>query len=325
MEHWLGRRVLVTGAYGFLASHVIEELLSRGAIVTGIVRDRPAESYLQLSGLDRKIRIAAGDITDLEFCRRVINEQQIQDVFHLAAQAIVGLANRSPLSTFEANIRGTYLLLEACRELIADRCPLEAIVVASSDKAYGDQDQLPYVETMPLAGQHPYDASKSCADIVTHAYAVTYRMPAAVTRCANLYGPGDLNFSRIIPDTFQALIEGRRPVIRSDGTPKRDYLFVKDGAAGYLALAEAVSKGRCHGQAFNLGTGEPVTVLELVKRMIKVADARLEPEILNAAAGEIKDQYLNSQLAEKTLGWRARTPLEKGLTISLAWYKNYLS
>ena len=325
MEHWQGRRVLVTVAYGFLASHLIEELLSRGAIVTGIVRDRPAESYLQLSGLDKKIRIAAGDITDLEFCRRVINEQQILDVFHLAAQAIVGLANRSPLSTFEANIRGTYMLLEACRMLLADRCQLEAIVVASSDKAYGDQEQLPYVETMPLMGRHPYDASKSCADIITQAFAATYRLPAALTRCANLYGPGDLNFSRIIPDTLQALIEGRRPVIRSDGTPKRDYLFVKDGAAGYLALAEAVSKGRCHGQAFNLGTGEPVTVLELVKRMIAVTGARIEPEILNTASGEIKDQYLNSQLAEKVFGWRARTPLEEGLAISHTWYKNYLS
>lgn len=325
MEHWLGRRVLVTGAYGFLASHMIEELLSRGAIVTGIVRDRPSESYLQLSGLDRKIRIAAGDIADLEFCRRVINEQQIQDIFHLAAQAIVGLANRSPLSTFEANIRGTYMLLEASRGLLADRCPLEAIVVASSDKAYGDQEQLPYLESMPLLGQHPYDASKACADIITRSFAAAFGLPTAVTRCANLYGPGDLNFSRIIPDTFRALITGGRPIIRSDGTPKRDYLFVKDGAAGYLSLAEAVSKGRCHGQAFNLGTGEPITVLDLVKRMIAVAGVRFEPEILNAAAGEIKDQYLNSLLAEKILGWRARTPLEEGLTISHAWYKNYLS
>lgn len=325
MEHWQDRRVLVTGAYGFLASHMIEELLSRGAIVTGIVRDHPAESYLQLSGLDKKIRLAAGDITDIEFCRRVINEQQVQNVFHLAAQAIVGLANRSPLSTLEANIRGTCMLLEACRQLAADRCPLEAIVVASSDKAYGDQEQLPYVESMPLLGQHPYDASKACADIITRSFAAAFGLPTAVTRCANLYGPGDLNFSRIIPDTFRALIEGRRPVIRSDGTPKRDYLFVKDGVDGYLALAEAVSAGRCRGQAFNLGTGKPVTVLELVKRMIKVADAGLEPELLNAAAGEIKDQYLNSQLAEKTLGWRALTPLEKGLTISLTWYKNYLS
>jgi len=325
MKHWTGRRVLVTGAYGFLASHMIEELLSRGAIVTGIVRDRPAESYLQLSGCDKKIRIAAGDITDIEFCRRVINEQQIQDVFHLAAQAIVGLANRSPLSTLEANIRGTYMLLEACRVLLADRCPLEAIVVASSDKAYGDQEQLPYVETMPLMGRHPYDASKSCADIITQAFAVTYRLPVAVTRCANLYGPGDLNFSRIIPDTFHALIEGRRPVIRSDGTPKRDYLFVKDGVEGYLALAEAVSAGKCRGQAFNLGTGQPVPVADLVKRIIQVTGAHVEPDILGAAAGEIKHQYLDSALAGKLLGWQARTALEEGLAITFSWYKNYLS
>ena len=325
MAHWQGRRVLVTGAYGFLASHLIEELLSRGAIVTGIVRDRPAESYLQLSGCENKIRVAAGDITDLEFCRRVINEQQIKDVFHLAAQAIVGLANRSPLSTLETNIRGTYMLLEACRGLLADRCPIESIVVASSDKAYGDQEQLPYVETMPLMGQHPYDASKSCADIITRTFAVTYRLPAAVTRCANLYGPGDLNFSRIIPDTFQALILGQRPIIRSDGTPLRDYLFVKDGVDGYLALSEAVSAEKCRGQAFNLGTGQPVTVVELVKQIIKSTNSRVAPKILGEAKGEIKHQYLDSTLAKKILGWSASTPLKKGLSHTYSWYKKYLS
>ena len=325
MDHWLGRRVLVTGAYGFLASHMIEELLSRGAIVTGIVRDHPAESYLQLCGLDKKIRLAAGDITDIEFCRRVINEQQIQTVFHLAAQAIVVLANRSPLGTFETNIRGTYMLLEACRGLAADRCPLEAVVVASSDKAYGDQPELPYTENMPLLGQQPYDASKVCADSITRSFAAAFGLPTAVTRCANLYGPGDLNFSRIIPDTFRSLIEGHRPVIRSDGTPKRDYLFVKDGVAGYLALAEAVSAGRFRGQGFNFGTGKPVTVADLVKHIIEVTGAHFEPDILGTAAGEIKHQYLDSALAEKLLGWRARTALEEGLRITFSWYKRYLS
>jgi CDP-glucose 4,6-dehydratase len=325
MAHWQGRRVLVTGAYGFLASHLIEGLLSRGALVTGVVRDRPSESYLQLARLDKKISLATGDIADLDFCRRIINEQQIQDVFHLAAQAIVVLANRSPLSTFESNIRGTYVLLEACRELRADKCPIEAIVVASSDKAYGDQDVLPYVETMPLLGMHPYDASKVCADIITRTFATTFGLPAAVTRCANLYGPGDLNFSRIIPDTFRALILGQRPVIRSDGKPLRDYLFVNDAVAGYLVLAEKLSTGRCHGQAFNLGTGMPVTVVELVKQIIKSTNSRVEPKILDEAKGEIKHQYLDSTLAKKTLGWCADTPLKKGLSHTYSWYKSYLS
>ena len=325
MAHWQGRRVLVTGAYGFLASHLIEGLLSRGALVTGVVRDRPSESYLQLARLDKKISLATGDIADLDFCRRIINEQQIQDVFHLAAQAIVVLANRSPLSTFESNIRGTYVLLEACRELRADKCPIEAIVVASSDKAYGDQDVLPYVETMPLLGMHPYDASKVCADIITRTFATTFGLPAAVTRCANLYGPGDLNFSRIIPDTFRALILGQRPVIRSDGKPLRDYLFVKDAVAGYLVLAEKLSTGRCHGQAFNLGTGMPVTVVELVKQIIKSTNSRVEPKILDEAKGEIKHQYLDSTLAKKTLGWCADTPLKQGLSHTYSWYKSYLS
>jgi len=325
MTHWQGRRVLVTGAYGFLASHLVEALLSMGTLVTGIVRDRPSESYLQLAGLDKKISLALGDIADLDFCRRIINEQQIQTVFHLAAQAIVGLANRSPLSTFESNIRGTYVLLEACRELRADKCPIEAIVVASSDKAYGDQDVLPYIETMPLQGIHPYDASKVCADIITRTFAASFGLPAAVTRFANLYGPGDLNFSRIIPDTFRALILGQRPIIRSDGTPLRDYLFVKDAVAGYLVLAEKLSTGRCHGQAFNFGTGMPVTVAELVKQIIKSTNARVAPKILDEAKGEIKHQYLDSTLAKKTLGWCAATPLKKGLSYTYSWYKKYLS
>ena len=238
---------------------------------------------------------------------RVINEQQVQNVFHLAAQAIVGLANRSPLSTLEANIRGTYMLLEACRVLLADHCPLEAIVVASSDKAYGDQENCPMWSPCRLWAATPMMPPSLCGHHNPILFS-TFGLPIAVTRCANLYGPGDLNFSRIIPDTFHALIEGRRPVIRSDGTPKRDYLFVKDGVDGYLALAEAVSAGRCRGQAFNLGTGKPVTVAELVKRMIQVAGARLEPEILDEAAGEIKDQYLNSAAGRKDSGLAGAHP-----------------
>jgi CDP-glucose 4,6-dehydratase len=324
MAYWQGRRVLVTGAYGFLASHLIESLLQGGAVVTGLVRDHPAESYLQLTGLDSRITLMSGDVTDLEFCRRALNEEEIQVVFHLAAQALVGLANRSPLSTFESNIRGTYILLEACRELIADRSPLEAIVVASSDKAYGDQKRLPYSEEAPLLGLHPYDASKACADILTRAFAGTYGLPAAVTRCANLYGPGDLNFSRIVPATFQALLMGQRPIIRSDGSPQRDYLLVRDAVSGYLAVAESVVAGEAAGQAFNLGTGRPVTVLELVREIIEVVGVDLEPEVLGTASSEIIHQYLDASRAQRTLGWRAATSLHDGLAVTHDWYRGYV-
>lgn len=323
MTDWQGRTVLVTGAYGFLASHLIEDLLGRGARVVGIVRDRPEQSYLQLRGLDGRIGLLQGDLSDLDFCRRALNEEDVQVVFHLAAQAIVGLANRSPLSTFESNIRGTYVLLEAFRELKGDGAPLGAIVVASSDKAYGDQDELPYREGAPMLGLHPYDASKSCADILTRTYANTYGLPTAVTRCANLYGPGDLNFSRIVPSTIKDVLEGRRPVIRSDGSPQRDYLFVKDAVAGYLALAGALLEGRSTGRAYNLGTGVPVTVLELVNDIIRIAGSELTPDVQNTAGGEIKHQYLDPSLAREELGWVAETSRDLGLELSLKWYKQY--
>lgn len=323
MTTWQGRRVLVTGAYGFLASHLIEELLGQGAEVAGIVRDRPAVSYLQLRGLDERLTLLHGDLIDLDFCRRAINEQEVEVVFHLAAQAIVGLANRSPLSTFESNIRGTYTLLEACRELHGDRLPLQAVVVASSDKAYGDQKALPYQEDAPLQGLHPYDASKSCADLLTRTFANTYRLPAAVTRCANLYGPGDLNFSRIVPATCQSVIMNERPIIRSDGSPQRDYLYVKDAVQGYLALAKSVLAGQAAGRAYNLGTGQPVTVLELVNEVIKVACSDLEPDIQGTANGEIQHQYLDATRASVELGWWATTSLEEGLRATYNWYKGY--
>lgn len=323
MAAWQGRRVLVTGAYGFLASHLIEALLARGAEVVGLVRDRPAESYLQLQGLDQRITLAPGDLTDFEAVKRALLEGEAEVVFHLAAQAIVGLANRSPLSTFESNIRGTYLLLEACRELRQDGAPIAAIVVASSDKAYGDQAQLPYTEDAPLLGLHPYDASKSCCDLLTRAMSKTYGLPAAVTRCANLYGPGDLNFSRIIPATMLSLLRRERPVIRSDGSPQRDYLYVGDCVEGYLALGEALLAGRGVGQAYNLGTGQPVSVLELVGEIIAVVGADLEPDVQGTASSEILHQYLDASRAAAELGWRARTGLRQGLRLAYEWYSRY--
>ncbi|MCE5240605.1 GDP-mannose 4,6-dehydratase [bacterium] len=321
MTDWQGRRVLVTGIYGFLASHLAEELLARGAAVIGLYRDRPVDSYLQLSGLEERVALVQGDITDLEACRRIVNEHEVQVVFHLAAQAIVGLANRSPYSTLESNVRGTYTLLEACREL-RERGLVEAIVVASSDKAYGDQPELPYQEQAPLLGLHPYDASKSCADLLARMFAHTYGLPVAVTRCANLYGPGDPSPSRIVPATMLSLMRGERPIIRSDGSPLRDYLFVRDAVGAYLALAQAVAEGPAAGRAYNIGTGVPVSVLELVKQIVAVSGVDLPPEVQNTASGEIVHQYLDVRRAAEEIGWRATTPLAEGLGATYTWYKS---
>lgn len=323
MSEWQGRRVLVTGAYGFLGSHLIEALLQQKAQVVGLVRDCPAESYLGLRGLDRRITVITGDITNLEACRRAVNEHEIEVVFHVAAQALVGLANRSPYSTFESNIRGTYTLLEACRELLERASPLRSIVVASSDKAYGDQAQLPYREDAPLVGLNPYDASKSCADLLARAFHKTYGLPVAVTRCANLYGPGDLNFSRIVPSTLKSVIEGERPLIRSDGSPQRDYLYVRDAVDGYLTLAQAVITAGAGGKAYNFGTGVPVSVLELVDQIILAAGSDLRPDVRGTASSEIQNQYLDPTRAREELGWEARTPLAQGLADSYSWYKGY--
>ncbi len=320
MADWQGRRVLVTGVYGFLASHLVEELLARGAVVIGLFRDRPTDSYLQLTGLEAQATLVQGDITDLDACRRVINEHEVEVVFHLAAQAIVGLANRSPYSTLESNIRGTYTLLEACRELQGGL--VKAVVVASSDKAYGDQPVLPYQEQAPLLGMHPYDASKSCADLLARMFAATYGLPVAVTRCANLYGPGDPNLSRIVPATMLSLMRGERPIIRSDGSPQRDYLFVRDAVQAYLTLAEAVAEGRAAGQAYNIGTGIPVSVLELVSAIVAASGVNLPPDVQNTASGEITHQYLDVRRAREDLGWTAATSLAEGLQATYIWYQS---
>jgi len=320
MTDWQGRRVLVTGVYGFLASHLVAELLARGVEVIGLYRDRPAESYLQRTGLDEQVTLVPGDITDLDACRRIINEHEAEVVFHLAAQALVGLANRSPYSTLESNIRGTYTLLEACRELHGPGL-VQAVVVASSDKAYGDQPELPYREEAPLLGMHPYDASKSCADLLARMFAQTYGLPVAVTRCANLYGPGDPSPSRIVPGTMLSLLKGERPIIRSDGSPQRDYLFVGDAVQAYLMLAEAVAEGRAVGRAYNFGSGVPVSVLELVCQIVAVSGVDLPPEVQNTARGEIAHQYLDVRRAAEELGWRAATPLPEGLQATYTWYE----
>ncbi len=321
-----GRNVLVTGANGFVGSWVAEALVNSGANVVALIRDIIPNSNLNLSGTIKKVSVVKGSLADYKLIERAFNEYEIDTCFHLAAQAIVGVANRSPLSTFESNIMGTWNVLEACRT--AKR--FERIVVASSDKAYGDHEKLPYTEESPLLGAYPYDASKACADILSRSYSKTYGLNVAVARCANIYGGGDLNMSRLVPDMMTSLLQGKTLVIRSDGKMERDYLYVKDAVNAYLMLGEkpgekagAKASGKViSGEAFNFGTGKPVTVLELVKRIIEASgrkDAKMK--VLGEAKYEIKRQYLDSTKAKRILGWQPKYGLAEGLKETYEWYK----
>lgn len=317
------RRALVTGATGFVGSWLVKALAARGVDVVALVRDPDPQSELYRSGLVRRVSVVAGCLEDFEAVRRAVNEHEVDTIFHLGAQAIVGAAHRDPLPTFEANVRGTYHVLEAAR---VHAGLVEAVVVASSDKAYGDTDDLPYRETHPLAGRHPYDVSKSCADLITAAYFRTYRLPVVVARCGNIYGGGDLNWSRIVPGTVRSLVRRERPVIRSDGTLVRDYIYVEDAVDAYVALGEAVGRTDVDGHAFNFGAGSYVTARELVRAIQDVIGARdLEPVVLNRAAGEIRAQTLCSDKARTTLGWTARHDLAAGLRATVDWYRDYLA
>jgi CDP-glucose 4,6-dehydratase len=318
---WRQRRVFVTGCTGVLGSWLTLALLDAGAEVVGLIRDRVPQSNLNLTGAIKRITAVDGDIADGELLERVLNEYEIEVVFHLAAQPLVRLANRAPVSTFETNIRGTWLLLEACRVSPT----VKRIVVASSDKAYGDQDVLPYTEDAPLQGRHPYDVSKSCADLLTQAYATTYHLPVAITRCGNIYGGGDLNWDRIVPGTMRSVLNGEPPVIRSDGTPLRDYLYVDDIVAGYLRLAECLDDPALYGQAFNFGMDDPRSALDMARSIIAISDhPELEPVVLNEASHEISRQYLSSEKAHRVLNWRAQYSLDEGLRRTLAWYRAFL-
>lgn len=314
---WNGRPVFVTGCTGFLGSHLVKALKDEGAVVTGLVRDRVAPSGIWDGDMD--INLVHGSLEDYHVLERALNEYEIDTVFHVAAQAIVGTANRNPLSTFEANIRGTWHVLEACR-----RNPqVKRIIVASSDKAYGDQEVLPYNEDMPLQGRHPYDVSKSCADLIAQAYHKTYGLPVCITRCGNLYGEGDTNFSRIVPQTIRSVIRGEAPVIRSDGTYIRDYFYVGDAVSAYMLLAEKMESENLLGEAFNFSNEIQITVLGLVKRILELMGSDLEPVILNQAGNEIRHQYLDASKARKLLGWAPKYSLDEGLKRTIEWYRAY--
>lgn len=319
MGFWKGRNVFITGCTGFLGSYLTKELINLEANVTGLVRDIVPKSNLYTTNEYKKVNMVVGELEDEKLLERILGEYEIQTVFHIAAQAIVGIANRNPLGTFEANIRGTYNLLEAAR-----RSPLvENIVVASSDKAYGDQVRLPYDENMPLQGKHPYDVSKSCTDLIAQAYHKTYGLPVCITRCGNLYGGGDLNFNRIIPQTISRILDEKPPRIRSDGTFIRDYFYVEDAVEAYILLAEKMSELELAGQAFNFSNEIQLSVKDMVAMILKLMDSHLEPIILNQGSNEIKHQYLSAQKARETLGWEPLFTIEEGLARTIDWYKRY--
>lgn len=318
-----GEVAFVTGADGFIGSWVAERLLDEGAQVVILRRDKPALSRLTIEGLIDRCDVVWGDLSDHTSLLRVLNEYAVTTVFHLAAQAIVAVANRSPLSTFETNVRGTWNLLEAAR--LAPT--VERVVVASSDKAYGDHEELPYREDAKLQPRFPYDTSKAAADLIARSYTETYGLPVAVTRLANVYGGGDFNFSRLVPDTARSLLEGRPPVIRSDGSPERDFIYAPDAAAAYVAIADGLSDELNHGQAFNAGAGRPWSVSEIVDTMIEVSGSDLVPDIQGSGTpdGEIDRQYLDSTLIRDRLGWEPQWSLRDGIAETYGWYQKNLS
>ena len=318
---WLDRPTFVTGATGLVGSWLVRRLQKAQADIVCLVRDWVPQSELVRTGLIGQIKLVRGDVYDQRLLERILGEYEINTVIHLAAQSIVGIANRNPVSTFETNIGGTWALLEACR-----RSPMvKQIVLASSDKAYGDHTILPYDEETPLRGRHPYDVSKSCADLIAQTYSTTYGLPVTITRCGNFYGGGDLNWNRIVPGTIKSVVRGRRPVIRSDGNYVRDYFYVEDGAAAYMLLAEKLAQNpQVSGEAFNFSNEVQVTVLELVELILRLMNSDLEPDVRNEATNEIRHQYLSAAKARQMLDWRPIFPLEEGLVQTIHWYREFL-
>jgi CDP-glucose 4,6-dehydratase len=315
---------LVTGATGMVGAALTSRLVDEGVDVVALVLDPDPLSELYRSGTINEVAVVAGRLEDLDAVERAIVVHEVDTVYHLGAQTIVGAARRAPLLTFESNVRGTWNVLEACRrhgDLVT------RVVVASSDKAYGSVETLPYTEDMPVSGSEPYEVSKACADLITQTYAAAYGVPAAIARCGNIYGPGDLNWSRIVPGTIRSLLAGEPPILRSDGTFVRDYLHVDDVVDAYLALASAVGDGTLPaGDACNFSDEAPLTVIELYEAICKAAGKPgTEPDILNRAPGEIHDQWLSAAKARTVLGWEARVGLDDGLTRTVEWYRGYIA
>ena len=319
---WLDRPTFVTGGTGLVGNWLVRRLVEADADIVCLMRDWVPQSELVRTGLIEKVKVVRGDIRDREVLERTLGEYEIDSVIHLAAQTIVTIANRNPISTFETNVAGTWNLLEACR-----RSPkVKQIVVASSDKAYGDQEILPYDENTPLQGQHPYDVSKSAADLIAATYAKSFDLPVAITRCGNFYGGGDLNWNRIIPGTIRSITRGQRPVIRSDGEYIRDYFYVEDGAAAYMLLAEQLAAHpELKGQAFNFSNEIQVTVREIVEHILRLMKTDLKPEIRNEVQNEIRHQYLSAEKARRILNWHPLFELDEGLAKTIDWYKEFFA
>ena len=323
MAKFSGKNVFITGASGMVGYWLAKRLYDEGAEVTVYLRDFVPKSSLIKSDIFGKVNVVTGELEDFLNIQRALNEYETEIVFHLGAQTIVGTANRSPLGTFNANIKGTWNVLEACR----NSALVKSIVVASSDKAYGTSNVLPYTENMTLAGEHPYDVSKSCSDLLAQSYAKTYGMHIGIARCGNIFGGNDLNFNRIVPGTIKSLLFKEAPVIRSDGTYKRDYIYVKDAVDSYMALAENMDRKEIIGQAFNFGHGSPLTVIDMVKKIMVLMGwkDKLKPKILGTATGEIQDQYLSCEKANKLLKWKPKYTLDNGLRETIGWYKKFFA
>jgi CDP-glucose 4,6-dehydratase len=320
-DFWGGRSVLVTGATGLVGGWLVRELLDRGAVVAALVRDGSPRSAYFREGLHRRCATVTGDLGSLPSLTRILSEYEVDTIIHLAAQALVGVAKRDPVGTLTANVQGTWNVLEAAR-----LAQTAQIVVASSDKAYGSTDSLPYLETHALQGQYPYDVSKSCADLISTMYARTYGLPVCITRCGNIFGGGDLNFSRTIPGLIQATLKGEPFVIRSDGLFVRDFLYVKDAVGAYLHVAEHLSRDRgIAGEAFNFSLGLRLTVLDIVDQVLEMMEAKhLRPVIMNQASSEIREQYLDAEKAQRTLGWTPRYTMTEGMEETISWYSDFL-
>lgn len=318
MTFWKNKRVLVTGGAGLVGSHIVKELTKNKAEVVILDKDVDSRSYFRSQNLDKCTTQAFGNLKDYKRVFDVISKYEIEYIFHMGAQAIVPTSFVNPVETFETNMMGTVNVLEAAKQLGS----VKGIVVASSDKAYGDSKQLPYTEEMPLNGKSPYDASKSCTDLIAQSYAATYGLPITVARFGNIYGPGDLNFSRIIPGAIKAGLLNETLEIRSDGKMVREYLYVKDATSGYLTLCENIGKSK--GEAFNLSSGVKLSVLDVVEKVSQVMGKEISYKILNKAKIEIYEQYLSTRKIERFFGWKAKTTLEKGLKETLGWYEGIL-